>query len=60
MNGNFDVVVVGNVGIDTNVYLYGADIDFSIEGMPNRASGLATRATMVKKNPSRFWMVHLL
>lgn len=27
----FDVVVVGNVGIDTNVYLPGADIDFSIE-----------------------------
>lgn len=27
----FDVVVVGNVGIDTNVYLYGADIDFSVE-----------------------------
>lgn len=26
-----DVVVVGNVGIDTNVYLYGADIDFSVE-----------------------------
>jgi len=28
---NFDVVVVGNVGIDTNVYLPGGDIDFSIE-----------------------------
>jgi sugar/nucleoside kinase (ribokinase family) len=27
----FDVVVVGNVGIDTNVYAYGDDIDFSIE-----------------------------
>ncbi len=27
----FDVAVVGNVGIDTNVYLYGADIDFSVE-----------------------------
>ncbi|WP_374688922.1 carbohydrate kinase family protein, partial [Promineifilum sp.] len=25
------VVVIGNVGIDTNVYLYGADIDFSVE-----------------------------
>lgn len=25
------VVVVGNVGIDTNVYLYGADVDFSVE-----------------------------
>ena len=27
----FDVVVVGNVGIDTNVYLPGSDIDFSVE-----------------------------
>jgi sugar/nucleoside kinase (ribokinase family) len=27
----FDVVVVGNVGIDTNVYFYGDDINFSIE-----------------------------
>lgn len=32
IEGNpFDVVVVGNVGIDTNVYLHGADIDFSVE-----------------------------
>ena len=27
----FDVAVVGNVGIDTNVYLYGQEIDFSVE-----------------------------
>ena len=27
----FDVVVVGNVGIDTNVYLHDGDIDFSVE-----------------------------
>lgn len=27
----FDVVVVGNVGIDTNVYAYGNDIDFTVE-----------------------------
>ncbi len=27
----FDVVVVGNVGIDTNVYLPGNDVDFSVE-----------------------------
>ena len=27
----FDVVVVGNAGIDTNVYLPGGDIDFSVE-----------------------------
>ncbi len=27
----FDVTVVGNVGIDTNVYLYGNDIDFNVE-----------------------------
>jgi sugar/nucleoside kinase (ribokinase family) len=30
-NRHFDVVVVGNVGIDTNVFLAGADIDFSVE-----------------------------
>ena len=30
-DSNFDVVVVGNVGIDTNVYLPGSDIDFSVE-----------------------------
>jgi len=28
---NFDVVVIGNVGIDTNIYLYGNEIDFSVE-----------------------------
>lgn len=27
----FDVAVIGNVGIDTNVYLHGAEIDFSVE-----------------------------
>jgi len=27
----FDVAVIGNVGIDTNVYQPGADIDFSVE-----------------------------
>jgi sugar/nucleoside kinase (ribokinase family) len=27
----FDVVVVGNVGIDTSVYVHGEDIDFSVE-----------------------------
>src|SRR5512140_3731095 len=27
----FDVVVVGNAGIDTNVYLAGEEIDFSVE-----------------------------
>jgi sugar/nucleoside kinase (ribokinase family) len=27
----FDVVVVGNAGIDTNVYLHGTDIDFDVE-----------------------------
>ena len=30
-NETFDVVVVGNVGIDTNIYLPGADIDFNVE-----------------------------
>jgi sugar/nucleoside kinase (ribokinase family) len=28
---NFEVAVVGNAGIDTNVYLQGADIDFEVE-----------------------------
>jgi sugar/nucleoside kinase (ribokinase family) len=27
----FDVAVVGNVGVDTNVYLHGQDIDFTVE-----------------------------
>jgi len=27
----FEVVVVGNVGVDTNVYLHGEDIDFTVE-----------------------------
>lgn len=27
-----DVVVVGAVGVDTNVYLYGEDVDWSVEG----------------------------
>ena len=27
----FDAVVIGNVGIDTNIYLPGADIDFEVE-----------------------------
>lgn len=31
MTSTFDVVVVGNAGIDTNVYLPGADIDFNVE-----------------------------
>ncbi|MBN2006086.1 MAG: carbohydrate kinase family protein [Anaerolineae bacterium] len=30
-NENFDVVVVGNVGIDTCVYFYGDSIDFNVE-----------------------------
>lgn len=31
MNASFDVVVIGNAGIDTNIYLPGWDIDFSVE-----------------------------
>lgn len=30
-NSHFDVVVVGNTGIDTNIYLPGKDIDFNTE-----------------------------
>ena len=32
MKHTFDVAVIGNVGIDTNVYLNSADIDFNVEG----------------------------
>lgn len=46
-----DVVVIGNVGIDTNIYLYGADIDFSVEAnfsqnldYLGQAGGYASRA----------------
>ncbi|HWR86980.1 MAG TPA: carbohydrate kinase family protein [Acidiferrobacterales bacterium] len=31
MATRFDVVVIGNVGIDTNVYFHGADVDFTRE-----------------------------
>ncbi|MCJ8345102.1 carbohydrate kinase family protein [bacterium] len=31
MGLEFDVVVIGNVGIDTNVYLPGREVDFSVE-----------------------------
>ena len=31
MSQGFEVVVVGNVGIDTNVYIPGSDIDFTVE-----------------------------
>jgi acarbose 7IV-phosphotransferase len=30
-NQSFDVVVIGNVGIDTNVYLPGGDVNWSVE-----------------------------
>ena len=28
---NLDVAVIGNIGIDTNIYLYGSEIDFTVE-----------------------------
>lgn len=31
MTSTFDAVVIGNAGIDTNVYLPGAEIDFNVE-----------------------------
>ena len=31
MENPLDVVVIGNAGIDTNIYLYGSEIDFSVE-----------------------------
>lgn len=30
-DNRFDVVVVGNAGVDTNIYLPGSDIDFNVE-----------------------------
>ncbi|HYO54881.1 carbohydrate kinase family protein [Archangium sp.] len=30
-SGDIDAVVAGCIGVDTNVYLYGADIDFNVE-----------------------------
>ena len=45
-----EVVVIGNAGIDTNVYLYGADVDFSVEAnfsdnrdMVGQAGGYSAR-----------------
>jgi sugar/nucleoside kinase (ribokinase family) len=31
LSPGYDVVVIGNAGIDTNIYLYGQEIDFSVE-----------------------------
>jgi acarbose 7IV-phosphotransferase len=49
-NKEFDVVVIGNAGIDTNVYLMGEDIDFNVEAnftqnidMVGQAGGFAAR-----------------
>ena len=28
-----EIIVIGNAGIDTNVFLYGADVDFSPDGL---------------------------
>jgi acarbose 7IV-phosphotransferase len=52
MNGKaIDVVVIGNVGIDTNVFFHSEDIDFSVEAnftenidMVGQAGGYASRA----------------
>jgi sugar/nucleoside kinase (ribokinase family) len=30
-NAPLDVIVIGNAGIDTNIYLHGAEIDFNVE-----------------------------
>jgi len=45
-----DVVVIGNAGVDTNVYLYDADIDFTVESnftrnldMVGQAGGYTSR-----------------
>lgn len=31
MSGSFDAVVIGAIGIDTNVYLYADEVDFNVE-----------------------------
>ena len=48
--GKLDVAVVGNIGIDTNVYFYGNEVDFSVEAnftrnldMVGQAGGYASR-----------------
>ena len=45
-----EVVVIGSAGVDTNVYLYGADVDFSVEAnfsdnrdMVGQAGGYSSR-----------------
>ena len=50
MSTPLDVAVIGNAGIDTNVYLQGAEIDFSVEAnftqnldMVGQAGGYASR-----------------
>ena len=56
-----EVVVVGNVGIDTNVFLYSADVDFSVEAnfSDNRdtvgqAGGYSSRGYAALGRPTAF------
>ncbi len=59
--GLFDVVVVGNIGIDTNIYLYGNEIDFSREAnfsqnldYIGQAGGYASRGYAALGNRTAF------
>jgi sugar/nucleoside kinase (ribokinase family) len=61
MTDLFDVVVVGNVGIDTNIYLYTDDIDFSVEAnfardvdYVGQAGGYASRGYAALGNRTAF------
>jgi acarbose 7IV-phosphotransferase len=57
----FDVAVIGNVGLDTNVYFYGRDIDFKVEAnftenldYVGQAGGYASRGYAQLGKPTAF------
>jgi sugar/nucleoside kinase (ribokinase family) len=60
-NNNYDAVVIGNVGVDTNVYLPGADIDFKVESnftenidYTGQAGGYTSRGFAQLGHPTAF------
>src|SRR5258706_5868060 len=60
-NKRFAAVVVGNVGIDTNIYAYGNDIDFSRESSftedidyVGQAGGYTSRGFAQLRKPTAF------
>lgn len=57
----FDVVVVGNIGMDTNIYLYTDNVDFSVEAnfsqnldYVGQAGGYASRGYMAWERKTAF------